>query len=76
MYEELSKKIRDLIRSITNNSGNYEQIYMKIYLNSDNDLSLKKTLELYMIIIIVRSFFHEGSKHYSQVFINECLYKL
>ena len=49
---------------------------MKICLNSDNDLSLIETLELYMIIIVVRSFFHVGNKHYPQVFINECLYKL
>ena len=38
--------------------------YMKKKINSDDDLPLKKTLELYDMIIIVRSIFHEGSKYY------------
>ena len=41
-YEELWTKIRDLIRSITNNSDNYDEKYMKIKFNSDDDLLLKK----------------------------------
>ena len=39
-YEELWNKIRDLIRSITNNSDNYSKNNMKIELNSDDDLPL------------------------------------
>ena len=39
-YEELWNKIRDLIRSITNNSDNYSKNHMKIKLNSDDDLPL------------------------------------
>ena len=35
-------KIRDLIRSITNNSENHDEKYMKIKFNSDDDLLLKK----------------------------------
>ena len=33
-YEELWSKIRDLIRSITKNSDDYDEKYMKIKLNS------------------------------------------
>ena len=50
-YEELWKKIRDLIRSITKSSDNYHQIYMKIKFNPDDDSPLKKTLELHNILI-------------------------
>ena len=39
-YEELWSKIRDLIRSITKNSDDYDEKYMKIKLNSDDDLPL------------------------------------
>ena len=39
-YEELWTKIRDLIRSKTNNSDNYDEKYMKIKLNSDDNLPL------------------------------------
>ena len=65
--EELWNKIREITKSITNNSDNYHEKYMKIKFNSDDDLPLKKTLELYNMVIIVRSIFHEDKKHYSQV---------
>ena len=45
---------------------------MKIKVNLDADLSLKKTLELCNMIIVFRSIFHEGSKYYTQVFLDEC----
>ena len=69
IYEELWKKMRALIRSITKNSNNYDKKYMKTKLYSDDNLSLKKTLELYSTIeyIVARSVFHEGSKYYPQV---------
>ena len=62
------KKIRDLIRSITNNSGNYDEKFMKIKFHSNDDLPLKKTIELYNTVKIVRSVFYVGSKCYPQVF--------
>ena len=49
---------------------------MKIKLNSDDNLLLKKTLKLYNMAIIVRSVFHEGNKYYPQVLLEECLDKL
>ena len=45
-YEELWNKVRDLIRSITNNPGNYDEKYAKVKFKSHDDLLLKKTLEL------------------------------
>ena len=49
---------------------------MKTKYHPDDGLSLKKTLERYNIIIIVKSVFHEDSKYYTQVLSGECLYKL
>ena len=37
MYEALWNKIRDITTSITNNSDNYHQKYMKIKFNSDDN---------------------------------------
>ena len=37
-YEELWSKIRDLIRSITKNSNDYDEKYVKIKFNSDDKL--------------------------------------
>ena len=44
-YEELWSKIRDLIRSITKNSDDYDEEYMKIKFNSNDELTLHKTIE-------------------------------
>ena len=41
-YEELWSKIKDLIRSITKNSGDYDEKYMKIKLNMVNYLQIKR----------------------------------
>ena len=38
--------------------------------------SLNKMIEICSMIIVVRAVFHENSKYHSQVFINQCLYKL
>ena len=49
---------------------------MKIKFNSNDDLLLQKTLEVYNMMIVFRSVFYEGSKYYPQDFLDECLYKL
>ena len=58
------------------NNDNHDEKYMKIKFNSGDDLPLKKTLELHNMVIVVISVFHEGSKCYSQAFLEEYLYKL
>ena len=75
-YGELWSKIRDLIRSITKNSGDYDETYMKIKFNSDNEFPLNKTIEVACMIIVVRATFYENNKDYLQVFLDECLYEL
>ena len=75
-YEELWSKIRDLIRSITNNSDDYDEKYMKMKFNSDDDLPLNKNLQLRSMTIVVRFVFHKGNKYCPHVFLDESLYKL
>ena len=66
-YEELWSKIRDLIRSTSINSDDYDKRYMKIKFNSTDNIPLNKTLELHKMII-VRSVFDESKKYYPYVF--------
>ena len=61
-------KIRDLIRSITKNSDDYDEKYTEIKFNSDKELPLNKTLEISHMIIVVRAVFHENNKYYWQFF--------
>ena len=53
-YEELCRKIRDLVRSITKNSDDYDEKHMKIKFNLDDDFPLNKTLEICNMIMTVR----------------------
>ena len=56
-YEELWSKTRDLIRSVTKNADDYDEKYMKIKFNSDEELPLNKTIEIPGMTIVVRAFF-------------------
>ena len=58
-YEKLWNKIRDLIRSMTENSVDYDKRYMPIKFNSDCELPLIKTMEITSMIIVARVAFYE-----------------
>ena len=75
-FGELQNNTWDLIRSRTNNSNDCDEKHIKIILNENNDLPLKKKLELYNIVIVVGPVFHEGTKYYPQVFLDKSLHKL
>ena len=62
-YEELWSKIRELVRSITK-SLDYDEKYMKIKFNWDDELPLNKMIEISKIIIVVRAVLHENNKYY------------
>ena len=49
---------------------------MKIKFNMDDELPLNKTVEILSMVIFVRAIFYENRKYYSQVFLDEYLYKL
>ena len=74
-YAELWNGIKNSIGKINNRSGKYEKGFMKIKFNSDDNFPLNKTLQLYNMTIIIRSFFEDG-KYYPQDFLDECLYEL
>ena len=57
-YEELWCKFRDLISSLTKNSNYFDECYMKIKLNSDDELTLNKSIGIPSIIIVIRAVFH------------------
>ena len=71
-------KIRDLIRSITKNLDldDYDEKYVEIKFNLDDEMPLNKTIEIPSLIIVARAFFLENNKYYTQVFSDECLYEI
>ena len=56
--------MRDLIRSLTKNLDDYDEKYMKIKFDSDDNLPLNKTVETPITTIVVTAVFHENSKYY------------
>ena len=56
--------------------GEYRKDFIKIKLNSDDTLSLNKTLKLHNMTIIITSVFEEDGKYYPQIYLEECLYDL
>ena len=69
-FEELWSKIRDLIRSVTKNSDDYDEKYMKLKFNADGELPLNKMIEIPTMTIVDRAVFHKNNKFYPQVFLD------
>ena len=63
------------IKSITKKSDDYDEKYLKIKFNSGEELPLNRMIEIPTITIFVRTIFHESSKYYPQVVLDECLHK-
>ena len=75
-YEKLWSKIKYLIRSITKNSDDYDEKYMKIKFDSDDDLPLNETIKIHNMTIVVKAMFYENNKYYRQAFLDEFIYEL
>ena len=61
---------------MTNNLKEYDEKYMKIKFDSDENLSLNKTIEILIVTIVVSAVFHDYVKYYPQDFLDECLHKI
>ena len=59
-YEELWIKIRDLIRSITENSNGCDEKFMRIKFTWDYEFPLNKLIEIRSVRIVVRAIFLEN----------------
>ena len=69
--EENNGKLWDGIKK-----GEYDKDFMKIKFNADDNLPLNKPLKLHLLTIIVKCIFEEDGKFYSQLYLDDCLYKL
>ena len=81
--EELLKKYNDVwngikgkIKEVCSDGCDYEKDYMKIKLNSDDNLPLNKPLKFHNMTLTIRSVFEEDGKPYPQVFLDDTLYEL
>ena len=75
-YEKFWIKTRDLIRSVTKKSNDYDEKCVKIKLDSNETLPLIKAIEIPVIVIVARAIFYENNKYFPQAFLDECLDKI
>ena len=76
-YEEVFSKIRSEIQTINSREElYYGEDYVKIRVNTDDNVPLNKQLKFPSLTIIIRCVFENGKKLYPQVYLDECLYEL
>ena len=68
-YEELLSKTRELIRSVTKNSNDYDEKYVKIKFISENELPLNKRIENPNMLIVVKFLYFTSLFINSQYFL-------
>ena len=76
-YEEVFSGIGSEIQII--NSGEdlyYEEDYVKLGVNTDDNVPLNKKLKFPLLIIIIRCVFEESGRLYPQIYLDECIYEL
>ena len=72
-YTELWDIIKSLIQCNSIKVGKYEEDFMKMKFNSDDNLPLNKILKLHNMTIVIRSDFQEDGKYYPDVFLDQGL---
>ena len=75
-YDDVFNGIINKIRKIDDDWLEYAKDYMKIKLNSDDNLPLNKPLKFYQMTITIRCVFSEDNKLYPQVFLDGALFIL
>ena len=72
-YKKIYDRIRYLIMLKSNISSVYSNKYAKIKINSDDDLSLEKALNMYNVVIPIKSVLNENHDHCCyQTFSEKC----
>ena len=75
-YKDVWNGIKNKIKKINISECDYEKDFMKIKLNSDDDLLLNKPKKFHAMTVIIKSVFEEDGKLYLQVFLDDALYEL
>ena len=73
-YEDVWDGVKKKINYTKEN--NYENDYMKIKFNSDDNLPSNKPLKFHAMTLIIMSVFEEDGKFYPQVFLDDALDEL
>ena len=77
-YQKVFDEIKEIIKKI-NDYGQpikYDDNYMKITFNTDNNIALNKIIYFHTVTIIIRSVTKKDDEYYPQLFLDDCLYEV
>ena len=77
-YQEVFDGIKVIIKKINDydQTIKYDDNYMKIKFNTDDNIPLNKIIYFPTITIIIRSVTKKDDKYYPQLFLDGCLYEV
>ena len=77
-YQEVFDGIKEIIKRINDYSYpvKYDDNYMKIKFNTNDNIILNKIIYFPTITVIIRSVTQKDGKCYPQLFLDECLYEV
>ena len=77
-YQEVFDGIKEIIKKINGYSYpiKYDDNYMKIKFNTDDNIMLNKIVYFPTITIIIRSVTQKDGKYYPQLFLDDCLFEV
>ena len=75
-YQEVFDEIKEIIKKINDYDQpiKYDENYMKIKFNTDDNIPLNKINYFPTISVIIRSITQKDDKYYPQLFLYECLH--
>ena len=76
-YQEVFDGIKEIIKKINDFSQpvKYDDNYMKIKFNTNDDIILNKIIYFPTITITIRSVTQKDGKYFPQLFLDDCLYE-
>ena len=75
-YDQVFAGIKYHIKKIDDSEVDYDKNYMKIKLNTDDDIPLNKVLYFPTITVIIRCVVKQNRVYYPQVYLDDCLYQV
>ena len=77
-YQKVFDGIKEVIKKINDCSYpiKYDDNYMKIKFNTNDNIVIKKIIYFPTITITIRSVTQKDDKYYPQLFLDDCLYEV
>ena len=77
-YYEVFDGLKEIIKKVTGYSQpiKYDDNYMNIKFNTDDNILLNEIIYLPTVTITIRSITGKDNKYYPQVFLDDCLYQV